>query len=120
MLSSFSISAELASDEKDDSICLIKLQSPHAELNVWVPLTDLPKMLHINDACWSKRTSLQIGRSAASNVFWACHHEQLMIAVGLDDETWDFAFSIPVACFSELLAEVRQVAKEAGLHLEGT
>jgi hypothetical protein len=118
-MSTFPVSAELASEEQGAGVCLIKLQSPNAELNVWVPLTELPKLLGIEDANWEDRATLQVGSSAASKVFWTCGHGYLTVMVGPDDEAWDFCLSLPVTCVSDLLTEVHAVASEAGLNFEG-
>ena len=85
----------------DDS--LIKIQGDDWELNIHMKNDEMPLLKSLRSADWNKRASIKAGTSADASVFWAFDtKEQLVcILVGHDDETWDFAVTIPIAEFTE-------------------
>lgn len=89
-------------DESAGSEVAVKLQTETWELNIRAPAADLVRLRGIEDAAWEARRSLAVGTCADASVYWAMSEGQVMILVGHDDETWDFAVTVPLATVHEI------------------
>ncbi|HTL30678.1 MAG TPA: hypothetical protein VL282_15710 [Tepidisphaeraceae bacterium] len=75
----------------------IKIQTDTFELNVCVRPEEVVKFDRVFTTPWSKG-AIQIGTSAGSRAFWCSGDEAektVSILIGHDDQTWDFAVSLP-------------------------
>ena len=91
-------------DSGPDGRVAVKLQSPAWELNLRATPGELAALSGIRSADWASRRCLHVGESAGSRVHWAADGEIATIMVGHDDETWDFAVTLPVATVEEIAA----------------
>ncbi len=103
----FSVSAERGVDEHDTACVALKVQCRDCEINVWVPLLELPLLLRVPSARWLAG-ALRIGTCVGAAVFWACDEGRISILVGHDDQTWDFGVFFPENHFPSLIAEVER------------
>ncbi|MGN6610081.1 MAG: hypothetical protein ACTHMS_24120 [Jatrophihabitans sp.] len=78
----------------DVGVCA-KLSAESWELNIWARAADYAQLGNIRDASWDDRSSLKVGTSAGADVFWVSDERGVSILVGQDDETWDFAVTVP-------------------------
>ena len=103
--SEFSVVAELSISSNGDKCVLVKLQSASTEVNVRIDLPAVPRLRQVASTTWESGC-LQIGTSAQSQAYWCADATTASILVGLDDQTWDFAFAFPLALLAELISEV--------------
>jgi len=89
--------------EADQPGLAIKIQTEFYELNVVLETSEIEQLAKVRAADWS-RGSVRAGLSAGSAVFWSCDGKSTFIAVGYDDETWDFGVTLPLAAFDEIMA----------------
>lgn len=85
----------------------VKIQTAFYELNVVLEPSDIEPLAKARAADWNQG-SVRAGRSAGSAAFWSCDGQSMFIAVGHDDETWDFGVSLPVAAFDEIMARLAE------------
>jgi hypothetical protein len=105
-LEGFSVSAEWSLEDGRPAIA-VKIQGPAYELNVWIPVSELPSLRRVPSTRWEKG-ALRIGRSAGSETFWSCDSGEVFIGVGHDDQTWDFGVLLSEGEFSRLLSEIER------------
>jgi hypothetical protein len=97
------VSLNVASGGNEAILVLVKLQSPTWEVNFRATPDELARLEGIRDADWAARRCLQVGESAGSRVYWSADAEMATIMVGHDDETWDFAVTVPLACVDKIV-----------------
>jgi len=80
----------------------VKLQADDWEVNFRASRADLAALCGIGAADWNERRSIRAGESAGATVFWASDGGDATMMIGSDDETWDVAFTFPVALVTEI------------------
>jgi hypothetical protein len=63
---------------------------------------EIDTLAGIRDTDWAARKTIKAGKSANSSVFWTAENDIVIIMVGHDDETWDFAVCIPASLVNEI------------------
>lgn len=94
--------------EKDESgfeILCAKVSSDQGELNVRATRSEFLELRRIRDADWTLRSSLAVGASAGSRVFWTSDGELATALVGADDETWDIAVYMPLSIVDDIVSQ---------------
>jgi hypothetical protein len=79
------------------SVYWIKIQADTFELNVRVRPEEVAGFERVPSTPWTKG-ALPIGTAAGSRAFWCVSdnaEKSIVILVGHDDQTWDFAVSLP-------------------------
>jgi|SRR3954470_208355 hypothetical protein len=76
------------------------------ELNIWLTNDDIAALKARRPGSWADRKSLRSGTSAGASVFWSIDDGQLTIVVGEDDETWDFALTLPESTLTAVLEDL--------------
>ena len=112
-----SVAAEATLDAADGHFIAIKIGTPSFELNIAVPIGEIPLLARVRGRRWSDG-ALRIGRSAGAAAWWSVDDEHgvpyLSILVGHDDQTWDIAAQLPIHTIEDVVREVEASAKEAG------
>jgi hypothetical protein len=73
----------------------IKIALPCFEFNVSIPQADIGRLRQAEATDWAVG-SLRLGTSAGAPVFWCgADGGALCVLIGLDDETWDIALTLP-------------------------
>lgn len=104
-----SLTIERVTGEGGVSLVSLKIQTHHVELNVVMTPEELRTLRDIHAANWNERRALRAGTAASAPVFWCCDATSVTVLVGLDDESWGIAISLPPSFASNLI----QVAEEA-------
>jgi predicted RNA-binding protein with PIN domain len=85
----------------------VKLQTSAWEVNVRAPAAEFAKLRAIRDSDWDTGRSIRAGESAGSPVFWAIDGDVVTLMIGLDDESWDVAVTVPVETVAEIVRKAR-------------
>jgi hypothetical protein len=101
---SVSISEGVSAD--DEPRVILSLSREDFTLSIWASPEDLSLFHQVRTADWDLRRSIRIGESAGSAVIWASNQRTLFVMIGSDDETWDIAFSLPLATLDEIMRVV--------------
>jgi hypothetical protein len=99
------VTLNLASDPGEPVLVAVKVQSPAWELNFRATPDELAGLRAIREADWAARRCLHVGESAGSRVHWSAADGTATIMVGEDDETWDFAVTMPIASVDRIVAD---------------
>lgn len=92
-------------DESGVEILCAKISSEQFELNVRAARSEFLELQKIRNADWTLRSSLAVGTSAGSPVFWTSDGAMATVLVGADDETWDIAISIPLVVVDDIVRQ---------------
>ena len=65
-------------------------------LNVRASAAEFMRLATIRQADWNSSESLTVGESIGARAFWSSDGQAAIVAIGIDDETWDVAFTGPV------------------------
>lgn len=85
----------------------LKIQGDSYEINVWFREEEIEKLKQVKNKAWESG-SLQIGKCANNDVYWACDNGNISVLVGNDDEVWDFGVFIPEYMIDEILNEIQE------------
>jgi hypothetical protein len=99
------VTLNVASDPGRPIVVVVKLQSRTWELNFRATADELASLHGIREADWVTRRCLHVGESAGSRVHWSAEGDTATIMVGDDDETWDFAVTVPIASVDRIVAD---------------
>lgn len=84
----------------------LKLQGGESwELNIRLTGAEIRSLAEIRNTDWTARKTIKAGESANSAVFWTAENDTVVIMVGHDDETWDFAVCISTAVIDEIVKQ---------------
>jgi hypothetical protein len=97
------VSLNVASSADGAMVVSVKLQSPTWEVNFRATPDELAGLEGIREADWAARRCLRVGECAGSRVYWSADAELATIMVGHDDETWDFAVTVPLDCVDTIV-----------------
>lgn len=93
--------------QENNGTFFLKLQGGESwELNILLTGAEIRSLAEIRNTDWAARKTIKAGESANSAVFWTAENDTAIIMVGHDDETWDFAVSIPTILIDEIEKEV--------------
>jgi hypothetical protein len=96
--------------DAEDAGFLVKLQTDDWEVNVHTSPEELLALSDIRSAHWGERGSIQAGKSAGAQVFWAAGEgDAANLMIGHDDETWDIGVSVPYSVIDQIVAELRSL-----------
>lgn len=98
-----SISVQRCLTDADCPALAVKIQTEFYELNVVLEPPEIELLAKARTAEWNQG-SVRAGRSGGSVAFWSCDGESTFVAVGPDDETWDFGVTLSRAAFDEIVA----------------
>lgn len=93
-------------DEQGNPLFILKIQKDDWEINVWMRPNELTLIRNVKTARWDNGGSIRLGECAGAPTFWSCEDGTLTILVGQDDESWDFAVSMPEAIIDQIIAEI--------------
>ena len=105
-----SISADLAYDDSGNQCVLVKIQTDGYELNVWIPISDIPKLRNLPK--WESG-SKRIGSSAGAGSFWSLDDDTLSILIGQDNQVWDFGVSLNATSLRQIIEEAERASQSA-------
>lgn len=91
--------------EKNENTFSLKLQSETWELNIHGSNFEINLLENLSKTNWADRKTIKAGRSANTNVYWTLEKENVIIMIGDDDETWDFAVCISYKIFKKIISE---------------
>jgi hypothetical protein len=91
---------------------VVKIAALEWEINVTGSQADLLALDAIRQADWSARRSIGAGHSASAPVWWSSDGSVATILVGIDDETWDIAVTVPLDTIAEIVRRVRDRAAD--------
>lgn len=94
---------DVSFEQEDDPTWCLKVQSDTSEINVRASWQQWQTLRDLRPDNWEVRRSLQLGRSAGAQVFWAAHEESVTVLVGADDEVWDIAIELPAPTMRQIL-----------------
>jgi hypothetical protein len=114
-MSSISVCLNLGLDEQENRFFIFKISAPDWELNVEMTEKELALIPSARVARWDDRSSVWIGKAAGADTFWSCEDGKLTILVGHDEESWDFAVSMPESVIDDMLAEIENEAMQPNL-----
>ena len=100
---------DVSLETETDGRLLLKLQNDEWEVNVRAPRAELLKLRGIRTANWNERRSIEAGESVGARAFWTVDGENAMLMIGLDDETWDIALSVPVETVGEIVRQAHLI-----------
>ncbi|MCD0451931.1 hypothetical protein LO762_22440 [Actinocorallia sp. API 0066] len=92
-----------------DPVATVTLRSEAWEINIRAIPAEFARLAAIRDTDWETSGSIGAGTCAGAPAFWVHHQGNAVILVGQDDETWDFAVTIPLS----LTDEIAQAASTA-------
>ena len=96
---------DVSVEREADGRLLVKLGTDAWEVNVRASADDFLGLAEVRSAGWQERHTLRAGESAGAPVFWATEGDQATLLIGLDDETWDVAFTLPLTVVDEIVRE---------------
>jgi len=100
---------DVSLEREAESRIAVKLQSERWEVNIRATSDELAKLGEIRTADWDKRHSIRAGESAGATVFWAVEGDNAVLLIGVDDETWDVALTLPLAVVDEIVTAARVI-----------
>ncbi|ABB07153.1 hypothetical protein [Burkholderia lata] len=102
----FDISVDHAFDRSGGKAVLIKFSAPVVELNVYVSIVDVGKIIH-----FGRRGSdyALVGESANSSVHWKREDGDVYVLVGEDQEVWDFSIVINDDLLDQVISEIENL-----------
>jgi|LakMenEpi03Aug12_release.lakeMendotaPanAssembly.Ray.scaffolds.fasta_scaffold1403368_1 hypothetical protein len=95
--------------EKNGDNFSLKLQGDIWELNIHGSNSEINLLRDLPKTNWTDRKTIKLGKSANSNTFWTLETNDVVIMIGHDDETWDFAVSIPLNIVNEIITNCIQM-----------
>ncbi|GAB2846031.1 hypothetical protein GCM10022221_51640 [Actinocorallia aurea] len=90
-----------------DPVATVKLCGSGWEINVRAIPAEFARLAALRDTDWETSGSIGAGTCAGAPAFWVQHEGNAVILVGQDDETWDFAVTVPL----ETVDEIAQAAQ---------
>src|SRR5690242_12532940 len=101
--------ADVVVDADVDGFVNAKVADHDWEINVRAEASAFLALGDIRKADWNARRSIQAGRSAGADVFWSSDGDGVTIMIGVDDESWDLAVTVPVGVVDELVTQVARL-----------
>jgi len=86
----------------------LKIRDESYELTIWLSKNCIDKLKNIENMPWDDG-SIKVGKSAGSDVFWACEEEIVSILIGGDDEAWDIGFFVPLELLNDVISEIENL-----------
>ncbi len=99
------LNAEISIEKNESKHISLKLQSDFFEFNIELQNNCLDALKKIENTPWEDG-SIQLGKSAGREVFWACDEELVSILIGKDDEVWDIGFFLPIEIINNIISEI--------------
>jgi hypothetical protein len=108
-MGNFDVTAGRAFDENGSDAILLKLSTFVVEANIYIPVSDLDKILKF---CSGNIENCTSGKSANSPVFWRKGDlEEFYILVGNDDEVWDIGLTLDYETIKSISDELNKIPK---------
>ncbi|MFD2942141.1 hypothetical protein [Flavobacterium notoginsengisoli] len=89
--------------DKDAKNFSLKLQSKSWELNIHGWNFEIDLLQDLFKTNWADRKTIKVGKSANASAYWTIERENVIIMIGNDDETWDFAIIISYQILNEII-----------------
>lgn len=93
-------------EDKNNREYVLIISSDSWELLILLSKDELLKIPDVVNARWDDRTCLKLGDCLDFSTWWSLQDERLLILVGHDPESWQFAVTIPSSFLEDLFDEI--------------